>query len=90
MLFYIIICRVGDRNDQQTETEVVTATRSYITFYLADFFNETRVAFCHQTAKVNSRDVRKCNRFWVPSYDLFSSARKAIFPAPTATAVHRL
>lgn len=23
MLFYIIICRVGDRTDQQTETEVV-------------------------------------------------------------------
>ena len=32
MLFYIIICRVGDRTDQQTETEVVTATGSYITF----------------------------------------------------------
>ena len=31
MLFYIIICRVGDRTDQQTETEVVTATGSYIT-----------------------------------------------------------
>jgi len=28
--------------------------------------------------------------FWVPSYDLFPSARKAVFPAPTATGVHRL
>ena len=28
--------------------------------------------------------------FWVPSYDLFASARKAVFPAPTETGVHRL
>ena len=27
---------------------------------------------------------------WVPPYDLFTSARKALFPAPTATGVHRL
>ena len=26
----------------------------------------------------------------VPSYDLFASARKAVFPAPTVTGVHRL
>ena len=32
MLFYIIICPVGDITDQQTETEVVTSTGSYITF----------------------------------------------------------
>ena len=40
--------------------------------------------------KLNSRDIQKCNCLWVPSYDLFASARKAIFPAPTATGVHRL
>ena len=37
-----------------------------------------------------NRDVKKCKCFWVPSYDLFASARKAVFPAPTATGVHRL
>ena len=30
----------------------------------------------HFASKVNSRDVKKCNCFWVPSYDLFASARK--------------
>ena len=28
--------------------------------------------------------------FWVPSYDLFASARKAVFPAPVVTCVHIL
>ena len=44
----------------------------------------------HVSTKLNSRDIKKCNCFWVPSYDLFASARKAVFPAPTATGVHRL
>ena len=39
----------------------------------------------HFATKLNSRDIQKCNCFWVPSYDLFASARKAVFPAPTAT-----
>ena len=29
-------------------------------------------------AKLNSRDIQNCNCFWVPSYGLFSSARKAV------------
>ena len=37
-----------------------------------------------------SRNIQKCNCFWVPSYDLFASARKAVFPSPAATGVHRL
>ena len=40
--------------------------------------------------KLNSRDIKKCHWFWVPSYDLFASARKTVFPAPTANGVHRL
>ena len=45
----------------------------------------------HFATKLNSRDIKKCDCFWVPSYDLFASARKAVFPAPTATgSVHRL
>ena len=44
----------------------------------------------HFATKLNSRDIQKCNCFWVPSYDLFASARKAVFPAPKATGVHRL
>ena len=39
----------------------------------------------HFATKLNSRDIQKCNCFWVPSYDLFASARKGVFPAPTAT-----
>ena len=39
------------------------------------------------TTKLNSRDIKKCNCFWVPSYDLFASARKAVFPAPTGLVV---
>ena len=31
--------------------------------------------------KLNSRDIQKCNCFWVPSYDLFAFARKAVFSA---------
>ena len=44
----------------------------------------------HFATKLNFRDIQKCNCFCVPSYDLFASARKALFPAPTATGVHRL
>ena len=44
----------------------------------------------HFSTKLNFRDVQKCNCFWVPSYDLFASACQAVFPAPTATGVHRL
>ena len=44
----------------------------------------------HFASKLNSRDFQICNCFWVPSYDLFTSARKAVFPAPTTTGVHRL
>ena len=40
--------------------------------------------------KLNSRDIKKCYCFWVPSYDLFASTRKTVFPAPTATVVYRL
>ena len=31
----------------------------------------------HFSTKLNARDIQKCNWFWVPSYDLFASARKA-------------
>ena len=44
----------------------------------------------HFATKLNSTDIQKCNCFWVPSYDLFTSARKAVSPAPTATGVYRL
>ena len=44
----------------------------------------------HFATKLNSRDIQTCNCFWVPSYDQFASARKAVFPAPTATGFHRL
>ena len=40
--------------------------------------------------KLNSRDIQECDFLWVPSYDLFASACKAVFPAPTATGFHRL
>ena len=33
----------------------------------------------HFATKLNSRDIKKCNCFWVPSYDLFASARKAVY-----------
>ena len=36
----------------------------------------------HFATKLNSRDIKKCNCFWVPFYDLFTSACKAVFPAP--------
>ena len=32
----------------------------------------------HFSTKLNSRDIKKCNCFWVTSYDLFASARKAV------------
>ena len=42
------------------------------------------------STKLNARDIKKCNCFWVPSYDLLTSARKAVFPTPTATGVRGL
>ena len=33
----------------------------------------------HFSTKLNSRDIQICNCSWVPSYDLFASARKAVF-----------
>ena len=39
----------------------------------------------HFVNNLNSRDIQKLNCFSVPSYDLFASARKAVFPAPTAS-----
>ena len=44
----------------------------------------------HFATKRNSRGIQKCISFWVLSYDLFASARKAVFPAPSVTGVHRL
>ena len=39
--------------------------------------------------KLNSRDIQKCHWLCVgiPSYDLFASVRKAVFPAPKVTGV---
>ena len=42
----------------------------------------------HFATKLNSGHIQKFNFFLVPSYDLLASARK-VFPAPTATSVHR-
>ena len=44
----------------------------------------------HFATKLNSRDIQKCNYFSVSSYDMFAFARKAVFPAPMVTGVHRL
>ena len=44
----------------------------------------------HFATKRNSKDIQKCNCFWVPSSDLFASATKAVFPMPTATGDHTL
>ena len=46
----------------------------------------------HFSTKLNFRDIQKCNFFiaWVPSYDLFDSARKEVFPSLTAASNHRL
>ena len=45
------------------------------------FLNETSVAFCHYT---KFQGYSKMLLFWVPPYDLYASARKAVFPAPMA------
>ena len=73
------------------ETEILTSTRSYIyisilTAWLMFLMNRA----LHFATKLNSRDIQKFNCFWVPSDDLFASARKAVFPEPTPTGVHRL
>ena len=46
----------------------------------------------HFSSKLNYRHIQKCNIncFWVPSCDLFAFVRKAVFPAPPASGVHRL
>ena len=51
-------------------------------------FLMTRVLYV--ATKLNSRDIQKYDCLWVPSYDLFASALKAAFPAPTATGFHGL
>ena len=43
----------------------------------------------HFATKLNSRDIQKCDCFWVPSYELFASARQAVFPAQPATGDRR-
>ena len=43
----------------------------------------------HFATKQNSWDIKKCYCFWVLFSDLFAYARKAVFPAPTATGAHR-
>ena len=68
-------------------TEILTSKGSYITFQLADFVMKRTL---HFATKLNFRDIKKCNCFLVPSYDLFASAHKAVFPALTTTGVHRL
>ena len=60
------------------ETEILTSTWSYITFNWLIFLMKHAL---HFATKLNSRDIQKCNCFWVPSYDLFAFARKAVFPA---------
>ena len=60
------------------ETEILTATESYITFSLADFFLKKRTL--HFAASLNSRDIQECNWFGVPSYDLFALLAKQYFP----------
>ena len=67
---------------------MLTSTGPYITFKVADFLMK-RVLHIFAT-KLISKDIQKCNCFLVPSYDLFASARKAVFPAPLATGIHRL
>ena len=42
--------------------------------YILTFLTKRALDFA---AKLNSRDIQNCNCFWVPSYGLFSSARKA-------------
>ena len=60
------------------ETEILTSTWSYITFNWLIFLMKHAL---HFATKLNSRDIQKCNCFWVPSYDLFAFARKAVFSA---------
>ena len=76
-----------------TDLTLVWGWNSYIDkivyhFLTGSFFLIKRAL--HFATKQNSRDIQKYNCFWVPSYDLFASARKAVFSAPTATGVHGL
>ena len=56
--------------------------------FLTGWFFLMKLAL-HFATKLNSWDIKKCNCFWVLSYDPFASAREAVFPAPTVTGVHR-
>ena len=49
------------------ETEILTSTGSYITFNWLIFLMKRA---SHFSTELNSRDIQKCNCFWVPSYDL--------------------
>ena len=45
----------------------------------------------HFGTKLNCRDIKKCNCFWVPFYDLFASAlAKQYFPRQRQVGIHRL
>ena len=63
------------------ETAILTSTGSYITFLQVIFFMKCA---WHFSIKLNLgifKNVIIC--FWVPSYDLFASTCKAVFPALT-------
>ena len=72
------------------ETDFLTSTGLYISLFNWLIF--LMKCTLHIATKPNSRDIKKCNYycFWVSSYDLFTSAHKAVFPALMATGVHRL
>ena len=72
------------------ETDFLTSMGLYISLFNWLIF--LMKCTLHIATKLNSRDIKKCNYycFWVSSYDLFTSAHKAVFPALMATGVHRL
>ena len=57
---------------------------------LFNWLNFLMTRALHFATKLNPRDIQKFNCFWVSSYHLLASVRKAVFPAPTVTGVHRL
>ena len=74
------------------DTTLVWDWNSYIDrivyHFLTGWFFLMKLAL-HFATKLNSWDIKKCNCFWVLSYDPFVSAREAVFPALTVTGVHR-
>ena len=56
------------------ETEILTRRYCISLFNWLIFLMKLAL---HFATKLNSRIVQKCNCFWVSSYDLFASARKA-------------